>query len=392
MISSPLRRNDLRVSRFVALERYFSAMHAISDIFRNCGNTLSCAWQVLRYFGSFLWLLLQPKAVLAANILALQSQLAACKHAIEAGKAPPPRFHQAFRILWVVLSKLLDKWEDLAQVIKPATLKKWHTVAFRLLWRWKSRPGRPEVEPAMHARIRKLSTKNPLWGANRIDQQLRLLGYEPPCDDTILKYMLKPRRPRKPSTTWLPCLHNHLDSSWAIDFFTVPTLTFRTLFVFVVLEHGRRQLRHFGITAHPSMDWAIQQLREATPFGKKPRFLFRDNDGVYGKGVRAFLDSCGIEEVRTAYRSPWQNPYAERFVGTLRREQLDHVIILNERHLERLIAEFLDRYYHTERRHQGLDGDTPFAHAKPVAFDGLAKLVSTPVLGGLHHTYQRVAA
>ena len=367
-------------------------MNALGEIFRNSGNALPCAWQVLRYLGSFLWLLLLPKAVLAARILALQSQLAICKHRIDAGKAPQPRFNQAFRILWVILSKLLDRWEDLAQVMKPATVKKWHTTAFRLFWRWKSKPGRPEIEPEMQALIRKLSAENPLWGAERIRQQFGLLGYDPPCTDTILKYMLKLRRPRQPSTTWLPFLRNHLDVSWAIAFFTVSTLAFDTLYVFVVLEHGRRKVLHWNVTPAPTMSWVVQQLREAMPYGVQPRCLFRDNDGIYGNGVRAFLDSCGIEEVRTAFSSPWQNPFIERYVGTLRKELLDHVIVLNERHLERLLTEFIENYYHTERPHQGLDGDTPVAHAKPPVFTGPTKLVATPVLGGLHHTYQRVAA
>ena len=172
----------------------------------------------------------------------------------------------------------------------------------------------------------------------------------------------------------------------------MPTLTFRTLYVFLVLEHGLRKVLHWNVSAAPTMSWVVQQLREATPYGIQPRYLFRDNDGIYGHGVRAFLDDCDIKEVRTAYRSPWQNPYVERFVGTLRRELLDHLIILDERHLERLLAEFIERYYHTDRPHQGLDGDTPLPHAEPPDLAGPTKLVATPVLGGLHHTYRRVAA
>jgi len=367
-------------------------MNALRDIVWNSGNALSCAWQVLCYLGSFIWLLLQPKAVLAARILALQSQLAVCKHRIGAGKAPQPRFNQAFRILWVIFSKLLDRWEDLAQVLKPATVKKWHTAAFRIFWRWKSKPGRPEIEAEMQALIRKLSAENPLWGAERIRQQLGLLGHDPPCTDTILKYMVRPRRPRKPSTTWLPFLRNHLDVSWAINFCTVSTLSFRTLFILIVFEHGHRKVLHWAVTPAPSMAWVVQQLREAMPYGVQPRYLFRDNDGLYGHGVRAFLDSCGIEEVRTAFGSPWQNPFIERYVGTLRRELLDHVIALNERHLDRLLAEFVERYDHTDRPHQGLEADTPLLHAEPSEFTGPTKLIATPVLGGLHHTYRRVAA
>ena len=140
------------------------------------------------------------------------------------------------------------------------------------------------------------------------------------------------------------------------------------------------------------MEWVIQQLREATPFGHQPRYLFRDNDGIYGDGVRAVLDRCTIEEVRTAYRSPWQSPYVERFVGTLRRELLDHVIVLSERHLNRLLRDFIDDYYHVARPHQGLDGDTPIAGKKPKPIEGSSKLISFPVRGGLHHRYERVAA
>ncbi len=140
------------------------------------------------------------------------------------------------------------------------------------------------------------------------------------------------------------------------------------------------------------MNWVIQQLRETMPFGLQPKYLFRDNDGIYGTGVRAFLDSCGIEEVRTAYRSPWQNPFVERFIGTLRREMLHHVIVLGQRHLERILREFIDDYYHVARPHQGLNGDTPFSQTKQSEISGPSKLISIPVLGGLHHRYVRIAA
>jgi hypothetical protein len=204
--------------------------------------------------------------------------------------------------------------------------------------------------------------------------------------------MFKPRICRKRSTTWLPFLRNHLDVSWAIDFFTVTTINFTTLYVFLVLDHGRRKVVHVAITRHPFMNWVIQQLREAMPFGLQPKYLFRDNDGIYGSGVRAFLDSCGITEVRVAYRSPWQNPFVERFIGTLRCEMLDHVIVLSQGYLERLLREFIDEYYHVARPHQGLDGNTPAVQMKPTEISGPSKLISTPVLGGLHHRYIRVAA
>lgn len=170
------------------------------------------------------------------------------------------------------------------------------------------------------------------------------------------------------------------------------TAGFATLYVFLVFEHGRRTVLHFASTYNPSMNWVIQQLREAMPFGKQPRFMFRDNDGIFGHGVGLFLTRCGIEEVRTAFRSPWQNPYVERFIGTLRRELLDHVIVLNRRHLDRLLREYIHHYYHIGRPHQGLGGDTPFAHEQARPVPTSSRLVLIPVFGELHHRYMRVAA
>jgi putative transposase len=219
-----------------------------------------------------------------------------------------------------------------------------------------------------------------------------LLGLDPPCPDTIRKYMVKPNGGGEKSQSWLTFLHNHMQVSWAMDFFTVPTLRFQILYVFVVLSHSRRQVVHLGVTAHPTMVWVIQQLREAMPFGQRPTYLFRDNDGIYGDAVSRFLVGTGIEEVKRAYRSPWQNPFVERYGGTLRRELLDHVIILSEEHLKGLLKEFIEEYYHRARPHQGLDGDTPYPFAKPEAVTGASRLVSIPVVGGLHHRYVRVAA
>jgi len=369
-------------------------MNATSSLLMNVRRVLACAGEICRYALMFLWAAFCPKAVLAARLLAVESQLTACKHEIASKKRPRPRFTPGFRLLWVILSKSLDRWEDLAYLMQPATVKKWHTVAFRRFWRWKSRSkgGRSPISKEMQNLIYQLSKENTLWSAERIKDTLILLQYDPPCADTIRKYMYKPRKPRKRSTTWLPFLRNHLDVSWAMDFFTVTTINFATYYVFLVFDHGRRRVIHFAITRNPLMKWVIQQLREAMPFGLQPKYIFRDNDGIYGNGVRAFLDSCGIEEVRTTYRSPWQNPFVERFIGTLRRELLDHVIVLSQGHLERLLQEFIKEYYHVARPHQGLDGDTPIPHTKPPEISGSSRLVSIPVLGGLHHRYIRVAA
>jgi len=234
--------------------------------------------------------------------------------------------------------------------------------------------------------------ENPLWGAGRIRDTLILLGFDAPCEDTIRKYMIKPMRPQEGATSWLAFLHNHVDVSWAMDFFTVATADFKFLYVFVVMHHGRRRVIHLATTYNPSMEWVIQQLREAMPFGRQPKYMFRDNDGIYGHGVRAFLSNCGIEEVRTAYRSPWQNPYVERLIGTLRRELLDHVIVFSEYQLKRLLKEYIQGYYHLARPHQGLDGDTPLPSNKTMRKEHPTKLVSIPICGGLHHRYERVAA
>jgi len=367
-------------------------MRPVRDLFGRLRGFIAGIGKPARYIRTLLWALMGPRARLAARLLAAESQLAMCQHRIAKKKQPRPRFTPTFRLLWIVLSRAWSQWHQVAHLMQPATVKRWHTTAFRFYWCWKSRrkPGRPSITREMRNLIRRLSRENPLWGAERIGDTLALLGYEPPCEDTIRKYMIKPRDRRTKSTTWLPFLRNHLDVSWAIDFFTVVTVNFAFLYVFVVFHHGRRKVIHFANTQSPSLDWIIQQLREATPFGQYPRYLFRDNDRIFGSKMKAFLDSCAIKEVRIAYKSPWQNPYIERFVGTLRRGLLDHVIVLNQSHLNRLLSEFIQEY-HVARPHQGLDGETPVAsHAPDLAYP--TKLISFPVCGGLHHRYLRVAA
>jgi len=367
-------------------------MSTVSTFLFSGGCILGALWEAACYALQFAWALLVPKALLAGRVVALESQLAVELNRSGGGKKRHRQFTPAFRILWVVLSKLLDGWEELAHLMKPETVKRWHTRAFHQFWRWHSRPGRPPIPDEVQQLIRRLSRENPLWGPDRIRDMLLLLSYEAPCAETIRKYMVKTRRPRSPSTTWLPFLRNHLEVSWAMDFFTVTTLGFQVLYVFLIFDHARREVVRFAVSANPTMEWVIQQLREATPFGRQPRYLFRDNDGIFGYGVRAFLESCGIQEVRTAYESPWQNPYIERMIGTLRRDLLQHVTVLSQGHLERLLREYLEDYYHTARPHQGLDGETPIPLEKVSTGAGGGELVAIPVVGGLHHRYQRLAA
>jgi transposase InsO family protein len=368
-------------------------MSALRTACQNLIDLVESIAELASYLLLFVSAFVAPRAQAATTIVALSSQLAACQQRVEQKKEPRPRFRPAFRVLWVILSRVLEGWEDLGQLMKPATVKRWHKQGWRLYWCWRSRRrGRPALDQEMRGLIRKLSRKNPLWSAERIRDTLSLLGFDPPCDDTVCRYMVRPRKPREPSTTWLPFLRNHLDVSWAIDFFTATTLSFATLYVFLVFEHGRRRVVHLAVTRSPNMAWVTQQLCNAMPFGLQPQYLFRDNDGIYGHGVALFLQRCGIREVRTALQSPWQNPYVERFIGTLRRELLNHVIVLNEPHLERLLREFIEEYYHVARPHQGLGGDTPIPTQSPPDLDGPTTLVATPVLGGLHHRYQRRAA
>ncbi len=265
------------------------SMPALKVIHQNAVDLARAVAELARYGILFVCAFLSSRAKTAATVVALRSQLANRVDRVQQVKEPKPRFTLAFRFVWVVLSRCLDGWEDLAQLMKPATVKRWHKQGYRLYWRWKSRKrGRPALDREMQDLIRRLSRENPLWGAERIRDTLVLLGYPPVCDDTVRKYMAKPRKPRRPSTTWLPFLRNHVDVSWAIDFFTVTTMSFSTVYVFIVLEHGRRRVRHLATTRRPSMGWVIQQLRNAMPYGEHPRYLFRDNDGIYATGLRRF--------------------------------------------------------------------------------------------------------
>jgi transposase InsO family protein len=225
-----------------------------------------------------------------------------------------------------------------------------------------------------------------LWGAPRIHGELLKLGIDV-SQATVTRYMV--RHPKPPSQTWRTFLDNHVGGLVSIDFFVVPTATFAVLFVIIVLRHERRRIEHFGVTAHPTADWVAQQIREAFPWNTAPRYLIRDRDGAYGQSFRSTVMAVGVEEVVTAPRSPWQNPYVERLIGSVRRECLNHVIVLNERHLRRILVSYLD-YYHRSRTHLSLGKDTP--EGRSVQSSGTGKVVAFPQVGGLHHRYERLAA
>jgi transposase InsO family protein len=230
-----------------------------------------------------------------------------------------------------------------------------------------------------------MSEVNPLWGAPRIHGELLKLGIDV-SQATVGKYMVRRRQP--PSQTWRTFLANHLEQLMAADFFVVPTVTCRILFVLIILAHDRRRVVHVAITAHPTAMWTAQQLREAFPWDEAPRYVLRDRDHAFD-GLEATAKAMGIHEVLTAPRSPWQNAYIERFIGSVRRECLDHIIVLNEAGLLRLMKVYRD-YYERSRTHLSLDKDTPIPHSVASSSDG--GIVAIPQVGGLHHRYERRAA
>jgi putative transposase len=328
-------------------------------------------------------LLLLPRSQLVLENLALRQQLAVlCR------RRPRPNLRRRDRLFWVGLSWLYSGWRSALVLVQPDTVARWHRQGFRLWWRWRSRAkrvGRPPLAREIQTLIRLMARDNPTWGTPRIQAELRLLGHEV-AEATVAKY--RPRHRKPPSQTWKTFLRNHAGTLASMDFFVVPTVTFHLLYVFVVLSHQRRRVLHFNVTTRPTAAWVSRQLAEAFPFETAPRYLIRDRDGIYGDEVRRCLASLNVEEVVTAPRSPWQNPYCERLIGSLRRECLDHVIVLNECHLRRILSSYLS-YYHQSRPHMGLGHNAPEPRAVEPPERG--RVVAEPMVGGLHHRYRRCA-
>ena len=231
-----------------------------------------------------------------------------------------------------------------------------------------------------------MSLDNPLWGAPRIHGELIMLGYEI-SESTVAKYMV--RRKGRPNQNWKTFLQNHLGEIAAIDFLTVPTVTFKTLYVFVVLSLDRRRVVHFHVTTHPTSEWTARQLIQAFPFDSAPKYLIRDRDGIYGFDVQRTIEFLGMKEKVISARSPWQNGYCERVVGTIKRECLNHMIIFNEAHARRVLKKYFE-YYHDDRTHLGLEKETPSLRAVEPPDRGSVK--RRPTVGGLHSRYFREAA
>jgi transposase InsO family protein len=326
----------------------------------------------------------KSRAALHLENLALRHQLGVLNRSVKR-----PKLTSADRLLWAWLCEVWGDWRSALVIVKPETVIAWHRKGFRLFWTWKVRhgqPGRPAVPKDVRELIRKLSRENPLWGAPRIHGELLKLGIDV-GETSVGKYMVRRRTP--PSQTWRTFLENHVKTMVSIDFFTVPSIRFQVLYVFLVLAHERRRVLHFGVTAHPTAEWTAQQLRDAFPWDTAPRYLLRDRDRIFGADFTKQLKDMGIQEVLSAPRSPWQRAYVERLIGTFRRECLDHLIVFNEASLYRHVKSFM-AYYHESRTHLSLAKDTP--QPRPVQLPELGPVVALPEVGGLHHRYERRAA
>jgi hypothetical protein len=326
----------------------------------------------------------RSRAAMQVEILALRHQLAIYKQAQKR-----PRLRPGDRILWSWLARMWSGWQDALLIVEPATVIAWQRRRFRDHWRklcQRGKPGRPRIPKEVRDLIRRMSTANPLWGAPKIVGELRMIGIDL-AKSTVEKYMARRRRP--PSPTWMTFLRNHMTETVAVDFFVVPTVTFEILFVFLVLAHDRRRVLHFNVTSNPTAEWTAQQIVEAFPWGDVPRFLLHDRDSIYGRHFKRRIANMGFDEVVIARRSPWQSPYVERLIGSIRRECVNHVVVLSERHLKRILRSYLG-YYHGWRTHQSLDMDAP--DHRPVQPRESGRVLEFPEVGGLHHHYERVAA
>jgi transposase InsO family protein len=293
------------------------------------------------------------------------------------------------RLFWTALRHFWSRWTDVLVIVKPETVIGWHRIGFRLYWRWRSRSrplgGRPKITEEIRVLIRRLAQENQDWGAPKIHGELQKLGFVV-SERSVARYLQSIRRRGDPGRRWLTFLQNHREVIAAFDFFTVPTVTFQLLYCFFVIEHGRRRILHFNVTRHPTAEWVVQQLREAFPEAGPYRYAIFDRDSTFNDEVVTFLKATGLKPKRTSVQAPWQNGIAERWVGSCRREILDHVIALNEKHLRRLLRDYVS-YHHEDRIHDSLEKDTPNTRPVEQKPTANATVISIPRLGGLHHRY-----
>jgi transposase InsO family protein len=341
-------------------------------------------WLYFRLFVFGLQILGRSRRDLILENLVLRQQLAVYERVPRRAPLRP-----ADRRFWSTVARGWVGWRRHVHLVEPATVVRWHHTAWRRYWHWKSRDprrGRPRIDAETRALIDRLATDNPRWGAQRIVYELRTLGIDV-SRATVNRYRPSPT----PSPSWRTFLRLQAPHIWAADFFTVQTLTFRTLYVFFVISHDRRQIVHWNVTAHPTAPWVWQQIIQATPWNTHHHFLIRDRDTSYGGNFIPKAAGLGIRTILTPVHAPKANAIAERVIGTLRRECLDHVVIFGERHLRGLLREYVPHYNGT-RPHRALDGETPDGpRTMPIPI-GHRQLVAHPILGGLDHAYHWGAA
>ena len=341
---------------------------------------------LLRLFlGSLARFLCSRRDLLLEN-LALRQQLVVLK-----ARRPKPRRSTPDKLFWVLARRLWSGWKRSLIVVTPETVVCWHRAGFRLYWAWlsrhRARVGRKRTSNELRVLIFQMVAENPTWGAPRIHGELQMLGFVI-SERTVSRWMQRAPKNPEPARRWLAFLHNHREVIAAMDFFTVPTLTFEVLYCFFVIAHDRRRILHFNVTRHPTSGWVVQQLREAFPYDSTYRYLIFDRDAKFSLDVVAAVGAMGSKPTRTAFRSPWQNGVAERWIGSCRRDLLDHVIVRDERHLKRLLSDYL-RNCHDDRTHLGLDKQTPAGRIAVKAVG--CQIRSTARLGGLHHRYDVAA-
>jgi transposase InsO family protein len=321
----------------------------------------------------------KSKSRLEAENAALRYQLIVLRRKVT-GRV---RLSNGDRLVFIQLYRWFPSVLQVITVIRPETLVRWHRAGFHRYWRWKSHclGGRPQIGAELRALIRRMSIENPLWGAPRIHGELLKLGFEV-AQSSVAKYMVKRRGP--PSQGWSTFLRNHLPEVAAMDLFVVPTIGFDLLYAFIIIRLDRRALVWINVTTNPTAEWIARQITEAFPWIEAPRYLIRDRDCIYGTIVTRRLHAMGIRDKPIAPASPWQNGFAERLIGSIRRECLNHIVVSGEAHLRRVLRTYAG-YYNKIRTHRSLDKDAPIF--RPVQSTGNIK--SHPILGGLHHHYVR---
>jgi transposase InsO family protein len=342
---------------------------------------LEIIWLIFGFLGSWL----RSQNSLALENLALRQQLATFKL-----KHPRPRISCLDRGFWVLLRRIWSKWINVLINVNPETVVKWHRQGFKLYWKTISRrgkrKGRPRVSIEIRELIRRIALENLSWRAPRIHGELLKLGFDV-SERTISRYLPRRDPDQDKAANWKAFLVNHKDGIAAMDFFTVPTVLFRQLYGFFIITHKRRKIIHFATTFNPTAEWLAQQLRNAFPDDTAPKYLIFDRDSIFSGLVLSTVNSFDIKPVRTSYRSPWQNGIAERWVGSCRRELLDHVIVFGELHLYRLLKSYVS-YYNEDRCHYSLCKDAPEHRPFQKRSENTPKVISLPRVGGLHHRYE----